>query len=317
MDPGMGSDVDMGAGWSAGHRTRRRPHPPGRSGPPRRGHRRSPAPGRANRQLTRRLPRHRPSTRGMAGAGHRHPLWPSGRAGLPGGRLLHAAPWAAIPSSPPRSVRSRPATTRRSSRYGRRARPRAGPVPRALRRDRVRCDRPRVRDGRGDPHRAGSRRHHAARCQPAHRRRAGRRASLARRHGAARRPPAGSPLRHLAPALPPAAPLPLGTAPRAGRRRAAAAHRLRGRRSRPHLPLAAPAGRSAACLRRHVVLPLHRDGGHRRRAARGAGPRGGRHLARHLARARGRRSAGPVGERPGGDAPHRPRPARDRRGGRP
>ena len=74
--------------------------------------------------------------------------------------------------------------------------------------------------------------------------------------------------------------------------------------------------RAAARLRRHVVLPSPRDTGHRDRPARGAGPRGGRHLARHLAGARRRRAARPLGRRPVGYPPHRPRPTRDRRGGR-
>ena len=78
--------------------------------------------------------------------------------------------------------------------------------------------RPRVRDGRGHAHGAGARRHAPARRQPAHRRRARRRPALAGRHGAPRRPAAGPPLRHLAPALPAAAPLPLGAAAGAGRR---------------------------------------------------------------------------------------------------
>ena len=306
-----------GGGWSAGQPN---PTPTAPSGWPSAAGSRSSAIScsrRADRQLTRRLPRHRPPARGMAGAGHRDPLRPAGRAGLPGG----ASSARALDSHPELTAALGAFAARDDSQVvavmGRRAGPRAGPGPRALRRDRARRDRPRLRDGRGHPHGAGPRRHHAARRQPAHRRRTDRRPSLAGRHGAPRRPAAGAPLRHLAPALPAAAPLPLGAAPRAGRHRAAAARRLRGRRSRPRLPLAAPAGRSAACLRRHLVLPLHRDGGHRRRAARGAGARRRRHLARHLARARRRGPAGPVGGRPVGDAPHRPRPARDRRGGRP
>ena len=58
----------------------------------------------------------------------------------------------------------------------------------------------------------------AARRQPADGRRALRRPALAGRHGASGRSAAGAPLRDLARALPPPAPLPLGAAAGAGRR---------------------------------------------------------------------------------------------------
>ena len=132
---------------------------------------------------------------------------------------------------------------------------------------------------------------------PPDRRRAGRRPALAGRDGAPRRPAPGAPVRHLTPALPAAAPLPVGAASGAGRHRAAAADRLRGRRPRPRVPLAAPAERAAARLRRHLVLPLRRHRGDRRRAAGRAGRGGRHHLTGHLAGARRRGPPRPVGER--------------------
>ena len=104
----------------------------------------------------------------------------------------------------------------------------------------------------------------------------------------------------------------------AGRHCPAAARRLRDRRPRPHLPLAPPADRAAARLRRHVVLPLPRHGRDRGRSCSRCWPSwwpsppaasGGRSAAR--ASPRPGRAA-----RPGG-APDRARPARDRRRGRP
>ena len=109
--------------------------------------------------------------------------------------------------------------------------------------------------------------------------------------------PAGASLRHLARALPAAAALPLGAAARPGRHRVVVARRVRRRRARPRVPHPPPADRAAARLRRHLVLPLHRHRGHRRRAARRPGPRGRHHVTRHLAGARRRGPARALGRR--------------------
>ena len=143
-----------------------------------------------------------------------------------------------------------------------------------------------------------------------------RRPALAGRHGAPRRPAAGAPLRHLARAVPAVAPLPLGATARAGRDRAVAARRIRGRRSGPGVPHTPAADRPAAGLRRHLALPLHRHGGDRAGPPGGLGRRGGHHVARHLARARGRGPARAVGRRPVGSPADRARPAPTGRRGR-
>ena len=204
---------------------------------------------------------------------------------------------------------------RRHGRGGARSRP--GPRPREVRAPGAGRDRPGLRDGRRHPHRARARRLRATRRHPADRRRTVRGPAVAGRDGTARRPEGGTALRHLAAALPQAAAFPVGATAHPGRRRAAAAGRLRDRRPRPHLPLTAPAERPATRLCGDVVLPLHRDGRRRRRPAGGAGPRGGHHLPRHLAGARGRRAAGAVGGGRPGRAPDRACPARDRRTGCP
>ncbi len=84
----------------------------------------------------------------------------------------------------------------------------------ASRRRGARRGRPRVRDGRRDAHRARARRHAPPRRQPAHGRDALRRPALARRHGPPGRSSVGAALRHLARAVPAAAPVPLGPATR-------------------------------------------------------------------------------------------------------
>ena len=143
---------------------------------------------------------------------------------------------------------------------------------------------------------------------------------MAGRNGTAGRSPTGPALRHLAPALPPPPPLPVGTAAGAGRAGAPLARRVRRRRARSRLPLPPPAERPPARLRRLVVLavPGHRP--HRDRPGRDLGRRGGRHLARDLARARRRGApltvdvgwpARPGRPLDGALAPHH------RRGGRP
>ena len=105
--------------------------------------------------------------------------------------------------------------------------------------------------------------------------------------------------------------------PLAARRdRAPAAGRLRGRRPRPHLPLAPPAGRAAARLRRHVVLPSSRDTGHRV-ALLAVLALVVAVTSRGIWRALGGEGLpAPWAAGPSGIAPDRARPTRDRRGGR-
>ena len=179
-----------------------------------------------------------------------------------------------------------------------------------------RCTTPstwRARRGPGRARCSSARRDHGTRCQPADGRHPVRRAAVAGRHGAPRRPAPGAALRDLTVALPPVAALPVGAATRAGCGGAAVARGLRDRRPRPCLPFAAPAERAAAGVRRDMVLPLHRHGGHRGAAARAAGPRRGHHVTGYLACARRRRPSGSLGGRGLGGAPDRARPTADRR----
>ncbi len=173
-----------------------------------------------------------------------------------------------------------------------------------------------MRDRSRHAHGPGPGRVAPARRQPADRRRAHGGPSLADRHRAPRRSPAGPSLRDVATPLPAPAPLPVGAAPGAGRRGAAAARRVRRRRPGPRVPLAAPAERAPTRLRRLVVLALHRHLDHRRPPPDRLGRRGRPHVPRHLARARRRRPARAVGRRRVGNPPHRPQPAPDRRRGR-
>ncbi len=96
----------------------------------------------------------------------------------------------------------------------------------------------------------------------------------------------GAALRHLARAVPAAAPVPLGPATRAGRDRAVAARRVRGRRPGPRVPHAPATDRAPARLRRHLAFALHRDPRDRRGPSRHSGSRRRHHLTRHLAGAR-------------------------------
>ena len=218
----------------------------GRPGPPGRGDRRPPAPARSAAQLAGRVPRHRPA----AGASGRDPASSSSAAtwSPPGAPRRPARPGARTHTVTCEAAFAafcaRPDVPGHRRLPGRdRAMMRAGRCPGRARR--VECARPRS-TSTARPVRAPA----PCWCGPV---------APARRqrpHADAmpdedrpwlvgmerlEDPAPGPPLRHLAPPVPPAPALPVGTAAGARRARPAPADRVRGRRVGACVPLAAPA----------------------------------------------------------------------------
>ena len=286
-------DPKLTQGWKrvAAATAGRRPHAPGGPRPKGGGHRRPPAPARAHRQLARRLSRHRPTTRGVAGTGHRDPVRAARGAGgsptSPAGVVeKHAdltdalGAFAARADSQVIVVHGSPPSSDPALVAG------AG----ASWRDGARRRRSRMRDRCRHAHRARTRRDAATRQQSPHGRRTLRRPALAGRHGASGR----SETRRAASS--PRGCCTAGCAATSGRRRwrlAVIALLLRvefvvdglGRVFRtPRQQTALATG-----LQRHLAFALHRDRRDRPRPAGHPRPRGRHHVAWHLAGARWRR----------------------------